>query len=249
MRLTRNLFLLSAAALVTLALASGASATINYGDFVGTNVTFNAVSETSTFGDPEPLFGAPLVSGDQLLFFPANFSATAAGAGDFDLTGAQLQTRITSHDALTTIDTLSINEAGDTMLAGTGTADTYTFIGIAGQITVLSTTSGPTVPVIIPFVGTISPGDTFTLPTDAGTTTWSGGFTVDIAAIVPNATDVMLSFDNNMFAYSEDGTVATIQKKVVGGPVIAVEVIPEPATLSMVALGLFGLALVGRRYS
>ena len=57
------------------ALAFGAAlpslATVNHGDFSGTGVDFNAVSETTTTaGDPEPIWDAPTRpgTGTQLFF-------------------------------------------------------------------------------------------------------------------------------------------------------------------------------------
>src|SRR5262245_58498617 len=112
--------------LAVLAVAQTALATINHGNFVGTNVTFGNVSETSTFGDPEPLFEAPTVSGNSLLFSPSNFTATTSGAGGLDQTGALLQTIITSN-ALTTIDILNFTEFGDATLIGPANAGTGVF--------------------------------------------------------------------------------------------------------------------------
>ena len=100
---------------------SPAAATVNHGDFVGTSVVFEQVTETTSSGDLEPLWGAPIVLGNQLLFFPAAFAATATGAGGFDQTSSQLQLNVNA-DPLVTIDELLITEFGDVNLGGTGTA-------------------------------------------------------------------------------------------------------------------------------
>ena len=55
--------------LAMLLLAAGmAGATVSHPDYFGPNYSFTSIQETSTFGDPEPLFGAPLGVGDSLLF-------------------------------------------------------------------------------------------------------------------------------------------------------------------------------------
>jgi len=236
------------AALGFLLLGGSADATTSYGNFAGTNVTFQNVRETSTTGDPEPLFGAPTVVGDQLLFFPPfppGFIATAAGAGGLDQTGAQLQTEILVTAPLGILDTLRIREIGDSTLVGAGTAATGAFISMSGFVTVTDTLSGPITPIVIGFIGTFSQ-DLFTLPADPGFTAWNGQVLVDIAAIVPDATRAVLSLNNDLVAYSEAGTSATIQKRATIGPAITVEIIPEPATAALLGFGLIGLTALAR---
>jgi len=233
-------------ALAVVALAGTAQATTNYGDFAGTNVDFLQVRETSSFGDPEPLFGAPTVTGDQLLFFPADFTATTSGAGGLDQTGAQLQLEFVAQNG-TTLDLFEIEEFGDNLLLGAGTGATGTFISLSGFITVTETLSGPISPTVIGFTGVYAPSQSFSLPGDFGTSLWSASATVDIASIVPDATRATLSLDNDLTAFSEAGTSAKTQKKVVDGPAIVIEIVPEPTTAAMFGLGLVGLSIFSRR--
>ena len=233
----------------TLLFAAQSNATTAYPDYVGPNIGFTGIQETSTFGDPEPLFGAPIGLGNQLLFFPANFSASSAGGAGVDQTGSQLQAQISAVGPLDTIDTINITEFGDAVLTGIGTAATGTFASMAGFITVLEDISGPITPVQIPFVGVFSPSDLLTLPGDAGTTLWSATVSIDVASVVPNATVAFLSYDNNLVASSEAGTSSLIQKKVVDGPAVIVDVIPEPGTAVLVGSGLILLGIRSRRNS
>jgi hypothetical protein len=240
---------------LALVVGQAASATTPYTDYFGPNVGFTGIQETSSWGDPEPLFGAPTGSGDQLLFFPANFTAASAGGG-FDATGAQLQLVITATTPGTVLETLIIDEFGDSTLAGVGGAATGTLASVSGFLTITETTAGPISPIVIGFNagagtnGSFTPavvGTTgFALPTDAGTKLWSGNVTIDISSIVPNATKATLSFDNDLYAYSEATSSAKIQKKVVDGPAIVITVIPEPATLALLCGGLLTLSIRAR---
>ncbi|MDH3210935.1 MAG: PEP-CTERM sorting domain-containing protein [Myxococcales bacterium] len=218
--------------------------TCGTGTFNGTDVDFLQVQEASSFGDPEPLFcsGPTAVAGNTLTFFPANFSAIAAG-GSFDQTGSQLQAEITTTSVMT-IDQILITEFGDVVLTGIGTAATGTFVSMAGFVTVLEVLGAPVTPTVIGFLGTFTPSNLTALPGDLGTTLWSGSTLVDVASVVPNATKVQLSFDNDLTAFSEAGTTAKIQKKV-GGP-INITVIPEPATLALLCGGVLVMGLLRR---
>ena len=202
---------------------------------------FTGIQESSSYGDPEPLFDQPLGCGNQLVFFPPNFAATSTGGG-VDATGSQLQLMITPNNPTDVIAGVNITEFGDTVLTGfLGTGATGTFASMAGFLTVTETTSGPIAPVVIPWSGTFTPSNTLTFPSNPGTTLWSGTVSIDVASVVPNATKVTLSYDNDLFAASEATTSAKIQKKVVDGPSVIIEVIPEPATLALLGLALAGL--------
>jgi hypothetical protein len=210
-----------------------ASATTGHPDYFGPTVDITGIQETSSFGDPEPLFGAPTGSGDRLLFFPTTFSASAAGVGGFDATGAQLQFTISVDGPTETIQSIKLTDYGDADLSGVGTAATGTFVGMSGFVTVTETLSGPIAPVVISFASSgadfapvFTPSDLLGLPGDSGVTLWSGTVEIDVSAFVPNATVVDVAFDNDLFASSEAGTTALIQKKVVDAPAIIIEVVP-----------------------
>jgi len=244
-----------ALALLFLITGGTAQATTNYGDFAAGTVTYEQVTETSSFGDPEPLFGAPTVVGDQLQFFPATFEANAAGASGFDQTGALLQTTITTNDPLGFLDTFKLTEFGDNLLLGAGTGATGTFISLAGFITVQDTLGGA-ITETFGFTGTFDPTNFFSLPGDFGTSLWKGTVEIDIVQALidagytgdqTKATQVVLSLDNDLSAFSEAGTSAKVQKKVVDGPAVIVEIVPEPGTAALFGLGLFGLTVFGRR--
>jgi hypothetical protein len=258
MRSSRVLATVFAAAVV-FGLSGSASALTTYTDVNTGYWTFSGIQESSSYGDPEPLFAQPLAFGDDLGFLPPNFVAQASGAGGFDATGSQLQLMIEGNTPGQFIETLNFTEFGDIVLTsfppGGGTAATGTFLSLAGFVTVLEVNNVAVGPTVISFgsagsgadvIVTYTPGDTTGLPGDAGTTIWSASFSMDIASVVANATKVALSLDNDLFAGSEAGTSAKIQKKVVDGPSIIISV-PEPSALALLALGCLALGLRTRR--
>ena len=255
--------LAAAAALLWLVLiGQSAFATTPYPNYNGPNVSFTGIQETSTFGDPEPLFGAPTGSGNSLLFFPANFTASAVGAGGFDQTGSQLQATIMA-TSVTTIDMLNVHEFGDATLLGVASAGTGVFAGLSGFVTVLEVNGLPITPLVIGFNagalqnGSFTPGTLGTTGldrnTNPGTTLWSGQLSIDIGAALiaagfqPKATKVALSLDNDLYAYTEFASnSAKIQKTVVDGPAIIIDGIPEPGTFALLCGGLVLMSLRAR---
>jgi hypothetical protein len=134
---------------------------INHGNFSGTDVVFQDVTE-STLGtvpvDPDLLYDAPTVSGNQLTFMSIsdNFAATASG-GSSDITGSLLTTTIMQDpESLFTIDLLLIEEEGTYELSGAGGAATNASASMSGFITVLENLSGITF-AVIPFMGSSLP--------------------------------------------------------------------------------------------
>jgi hypothetical protein len=254
----KSLFLLLLFSLIAMSFAPAAFATAVYGDFFGTDMNFIGIQETSLYGDPEPLFGAPIASGNSLEFFPDSFSASAAGASGFDQTGSHLQGTVEATTVTHTIGTIILTEFGDAALTGIGTVPgaTGALALLSGFVTVLETTAGPITSENISFVGIFTPSGSeddmllLGLPGDAGPTSWSASAVIDVASVVPNATLVHFGIDNNLMAFSEAGTTALIQKKVVSGPAFSIIIIPEPTTAILLGMGLLGLALrsPGRRF-
>jgi len=234
--------------------AGAAFATTNYGDLFGPNVHFLDINETSQFGDPEPLFGAPSLvgGGNEIQFFPTTFTA-AAGGGGFDQTGSLLNLTLmgaTNSDIITDVE---LAEFGDFIFAGAGfTAATSVTVTISGTLTVLEDTSGAISPVEITFSGSgdfvpvFDPsGGSYSAPDyGSGSFSWDGLLEIDVASFVADATKAELQLNNFLFAFSEPGTSATIQKKDAG---LTITVIPEPTTGLLVVVGLVALGIRSRR--
>ena len=218
--------------------APAAFGQVNHGDFLGSGVDFLQVTETTqTPPDPAVLWDTPVLNGagTGLNFFPPNFTSICS-LGSSDITSSQLTTTIMAQGA-NTIDIVMLVESGDVVLTkfppfGDGTTNASASLG--GFLTVIEDTGGPIVPVIIPFVGTFLPTSTFSLPGDFGASAWSGSFTIDVAAAVPDATKAILQLNNTLDSNCGAGaTNGKIQKKSVGGPTVAIVVNPLPCDLEI----------------
>jgi hypothetical protein len=247
-------------ALVYLLAAAGpaAAAPINYGSHVGTDVTYVDVSEDSAT-DPVPLFGAPTVTGNSIDFNPLGFAASSSNGGS-DITDGNLSFMVIAH-ADRRIDSLTLNESGDTTLAGNvapGSLGTATAVFASGVLDIHEVDFVGISHITIPFSLTFNPsGGTYFLGTDGGggplfNTLWTGSVTLDIEAILlanaitGSATKISIALDNTLTAVSESGTTALIGKKDFGGLAITTTV-PEPSTLALCGVGLAALALRRRR--
>ena len=225
--------------LVTLFLISSVFANpspINYGNFLGVNPgdpdILNVAEDSST--DPTPLFGAPIRVGNRLLFFPTAFSSYSSN-GTADTTSGTLTMTIVA-DSGYYLEDIIIKEYGDYTLTGAGTAATSATIN--GLLTVTDIVPGTHIPLWDSLL--VSPITPYTLPEDT-----FGVFTAvtQISLTGLGISQVVLNFNNNLQTSSESGesgTTAFIQKKVIDGPAIVVDV-PEPATICLFGLGTFAL--------
>jgi PEP-CTERM motif len=256
-RLAIHIASLTVAFLFVVAVGPALAASINYGSFMGSTVTYVDVTEGSNSGDPLPLFGPPTVSGDSLDFDPVGFNANATGAGGVDVTDGNLKFMVMSKGS-NGINALKLSEAGDTTLAGFGTDATFTAVTGTGILKVNAVDGVGINTISVPFSMTFTPsGGTFGLLSDGGggplfSSLWSGGVMLDINAIltakgqsyVHGATKITVNLDNTLTALSQLGTSSLIAKKDFGG--LSVTVIPEPSTCLLFGIVVIGLAL-GRR--
>jgi hypothetical protein len=234
-------------------------APISYGSHPGTSVTYVNVTEDTTTGDSQPLFGTPTVTGNSIDFTPAGFDAGASGAGGSDDTGGRLTFSIQAHlgNAITSI---RFSEAGDTTLTGVGSDATSTEVTANGTITINAVDGAAITPLTQPISLTFTPsGGTYGLATDGGGlpiyhTQWNGTATVDVAPILTSAsipftvgaTNVSIDLENLLKARSQAGTEAVINKHDFGGLSITA-IIPEPASGLLLAFGLAGWLVARRR--
>jgi hypothetical protein len=226
---------------------------INYGNFNWSQVDFLGVTETSmSTGDTAPLFGSPtLVGGSSLVFTHMTFVSQAAN-GASDITDGKLDATIDAvNNPNAYIDKIKFQEFGDTTLAGTGTAATYSSAAGSIFITVFEVNNVPLLfPEFITYNMVMSEGGSWTLA--GGPLTghiWNGVLTVDLTTellnrgIMGQATLVDLSLDNTLATGSELNTSAYIAKKA-EGLLVTAEIVPEPSVLSLL---LFGGWLIRRK--
>jgi hypothetical protein len=68
-----------------------------------------------------------------------------------------------------------------------------------------------------------------------------------------NLTTAAITFDNNLYTWSEEDTSARIQKKGVSGPAIGISIngspVPVPGAVWLLASGLIGLVGMKRRFT
>jgi len=269
---SRRFCIVGGALLIILAVIAQPSlaATINYGDHMGTTVTYVGVTESSGT-DAVPLFGPPTVTGDSIDFNPIGFDAASADGGA-DITDGQLTFMVEAKPGPNGMVGISFNEAGITQLAGNvaaGDLSTATMVRAAGVLDVHEVDFVPINNISVPFFLTFNPsnGDYF-LGTDGGGgplyfTDWSGSTNINLLQVLFDAgvrrtfgvTKLSVNLDNVLVATSQDGTSSLISKKDFGGLSITVQTpgggggpdIPEPTTFALAGLGILG-ALLGRRH-
>ena len=236
----------------TLLLASTGQAA-SYGNIVGTNVTYESVTD-----GPLGLYGAPTISGDALDFSPPSYLASCSG-------GPGCPSGVTTDEALlfhiranpgAFIGSIILTEAGDTTLTSFTGALAATVISAPVRIQVEEINGVPVAPgnpglSIGAFLTFTSVGNFQSTGPGVVTQIWNGALSVDVdqliilAGLTGRATLVDFSMDNVLTAFASGvGATARIQKKDVDG--LTVTVVPEPATGVLMALGLIGLSAFRR---
>ncbi len=238
-----------------------------YGDLTGTNVKFYSVTETPSknpapSGFPYPLFGAPLVFGDNLEFLPNDFNANSSG-GSFPFTDSQLSMTIVSINPSKSIDSIVIMEQGSYSLIGGG-ANTQAIVSLNVVLAKILEINGvPIAPIDVPATityanlgsaassvvsGELIMNNSIIQPPPLNqlwTATASFDFAAALAAqdLSGPITTVKLALDNTLTALSEvvgpnnNPTTAFIDKKDFS---ILVDPVPEPTSLALIFLGIAG---------
>jgi hypothetical protein len=214
-------------ALFSLVLLPSLSAdVVNYGNFVGANVNFIGVSESSSSigngaGQVSALFGAPTVMANMLIFNPTQFEANQQGTG-IDLTDGQLSMTIVGQAGFQ-ITGVIVDEFGDYTIA-------TPFAGGAGFVNASANAFATT------NAGTFTGGFAFSVnnnvPPGVFNIPWIGGMSFGPSG------SVTFTMDNTLVAAAQTATDASFIKKKGVKITVVTSVIPEPAS------AVFGLALL-----
>lgn len=258
-RVWKTLSIAGAVTVAGLFASAAQAAPIVYGNFAGTGITFQGITEDSAT-DPTPLYGVPtVVGGDMLDFDPTAFASSASG-GAADVTDGLLKGAIQAQAGYG-ITRFALSELGSYTLAGFGTPATSAAVGQVAfiKITELNGVALGGNSFTVSLNSSFSPsGGDFFLPAEAGVAiAWNGSGSVDIAAALaakkisnPGAygnftqvTRLEFSTNNTLVTTSEAGTIAFIDKKDLVLDIDAV--VPEPASLGLLALAI--PALLSRR--
>jgi len=228
---------LALAAPLALSPGDAGAASINHGTFNGTTIAFQNVTESS-ITDGLPLFGAPTVAGDGLAFTPsAGFQSSAAGGADTTSATLSITLQAAPGQFLQNIviaESGSFAFATDALTAGTGQ------VSISGLLTVTDLSNGTGVRTAVLLVnasGALSyPG----VP-NAVDGTWTASASIDLSGL--GITRARVQLNNNLQSLSSNAAVsATVRKDLV-----TITNTPEPGTAALLAAGLAGLGLAGRR--
>jgi hypothetical protein len=267
-RCARQFSSLSVVALVCLAMSSLAiAAPINYGNFSGTTVDYIDVEENSgtdpgLFPPNLPglgLFGAPTIAGDSLDFSPNNFFAESQFAvPPLDTTDGHLTFGVNAKAGHAITD-INFQEGGGLSVVGAGTDTTQVDVSAIGFINVLEIDGAPpiglpVIPINLTFNFGAGGNGTWRRASEgfANGFLWTGAQAIDVKGwlnangfpTIYGATKITVSLDNSLYAESEAGSGAFIDKKDFGGLSITIDapVIPEPATwlLGMIGCLAFG---------
>lgn len=224
-----------------LAASSASAASFSYGNYAGVTVDFlNVAEDTGVLASS--LFDAPTPAGDQLFFFPSDFSSYSQNGSSNGTTGV-LTMSIRAHAGLQ-LQSITLAELGDYALAGIGTSATWA--SIDADLKLVDVTPGTNGAFFSAAV--ISPASPYTLSSPGTSGQFDGSVTIDLTGL--GISEVSLQFTNTLATASELGTTAFIQKKVVNGPQIsasAAPAVPEPAAALVFGAGALVIARGMRR--
>lgn len=221
-------------AIATLAAFAGvASAQVPWAPPGGSGSFFSYTGGQSDNG----LFGNPTLVGDQFQFTPANFVANSVN-GSAASTVDRIQVDLLANPGQR-FTMIKITEFGHWTITGIGTVQAAGSLNLVDQLNVR--------PPAIAALGSFTPGPMpISTPNSSGL--WSGSVTIDLTQIIgPDWTKLRLVFTNTLQATSQAGSSALIDKKVVQGPSIFVDILPTPGSASILALG--GVLAARRRRS
>jgi hypothetical protein len=167
------------------------------------------------------LFGDPiLVGGNTLVFFPSMFRAESLDR-ETNSVSDRLEFELIAHSGFS-FQNISITEYGSYGISGTG------LVQVSGALSVENLDKADT------FLNSSLITDLPERPPADPNGQWQAWTHLDI--VPADWTHIKITLENNLFAISGSGSSAWIEKNVLGNA-IAVQLIPEPATVAMLSIG------------
>jgi hypothetical protein len=222
---------MAAAAAGVMSLAGSAHAFVSWSVPSGSGSFFTYSGGGSDFG----LFGdGTLVGGTSFQFIPSNFQATSTN-GTAQSTTDRMQVHLIAN-AGHRFTELRISELGDWAITGIGTVRDSGTLQASDNI-------NPRFPPAVQQPLTYTP----IMPiTTAGSGTWQGTSIIDFTSIVgPDWTDITIVLTNTLQATTDSTSASHIEKTLVGGPAVVIDIIPAPGSAALMGFG--GLYFARRR--
>ncbi len=200
---------------IVLCTLSVTQATIFWGNSSGNGNGFDWQNGQSLYG----LFGDPdLVNGNTFVFFPENFRAESTNGLPGSVSD-KLEFELIAHPGFS-FQNILVTEYGDYGILDNGIVD------VSGGVTVKNMNTSNSL--------FSSLTTTPSMPVTDGIGEWQAGTQFTIGST--NWTHIKITLENNLFAMSQYGSTAFIEKKVLGNA-ISFQIIPEPATIATLGIG------------
>lgn len=208
-------------ALVAFISSASTAGVVNYGNFVGTNVTFIDVEETTLEATPPGLFQVVSVSGDSLSSSAQGFILQVLN-GSLDFFDSRL-TFMVQADPGFSFSSITIEEFGSF----------FTF----GDDSVASVSA-------VAFVQSVDGvfGDNFQLDQFGSNVPESNSWSDDLTITFPSTDKITVTLDNRLFGVADTPGVAFVDKKG-----LKITIIPEPSSALLLGLAVLPVAGLRRR--
>lgn len=210
-------------ALVAFISSASTAGIVNYGNFVGTNVTFIDVEETTLEATPPGLFQVVSVSGDSLSSSAQGFILQVLN-GSLDFFDSRL-TFMVQADPGFSFSSITIEEFGSFFTFGDDSVASVSAVAFVQSVD-----------------GVFS--DNFQLDQFGSNVPDSSSWSDDLTISFPSTDKITVTLDNRLFGVADTPGVAFVDKKG-----LKITIIPEPSSALLLGLAVLPVAGLRRRRS